>query len=171
MGMWKPVTCSITNTTGTRDIYLVFTGGTGELFELLNFRFSQYSTPYFYSLATGYSSGSGVTKKTNCSEGGKKVSNIDPGDWIAFNSIAMDNAFLVTTRVASSTSGNTIEIRTDSNTGTLIGTITVQNTGGTTSWVNHPTGISATTGTHDLYFVFNGTGSNMFDLNWITLEY
>lgn len=97
-----------------------------------------------------------------CSEGGMDVTEIDNGDWIRLRGVdfgtAGANSF--TASVASSSGGGSIELRLDSDTGTLIGTCDVPNTGGDQSWQTVTCDVSGATGVKDLYLKFTGGGFN-----------
>ena len=71
-----------------------------------------------------------------------------------------------TARVASATSGGTIELRLDSATGTLVGTCAVAGTGGWQTWTTVSCPVSGATGTHDLYLRFTGGSGYLFNVNW-----
>ena len=66
-----------------------------------------------------------------CSEGGMDVTSINNGDYIKVKSVDFGTgAVSFDARVASASSGGSIELRLDSATGTLVGTCAVQGTGG-----------------------------------------
>jgi arabinoxylan arabinofuranohydrolase len=68
---------------------------------------------------------------------------------------------------ASALAGGSIEIRTGSNTGTLVGTCDIGATGGLTTWKTFECDISGCAGVKDyLYLVFKGTGTDQFRLRW-----
>jgi len=68
---------------------------------------------------------------------------------------------------ASASAGGSIEIRTGSNTGTLVGTCSIGATGGLTTWKTFECDISSCTGVKDyLYLVFKSTGTDQFRLRW-----
>jgi arabinoxylan arabinofuranohydrolase len=68
---------------------------------------------------------------------------------------------------ASASAGGSIEIRTGSQTGTLVGTCNIGATGGLTTWKTIECDISNCTGVKDyLYLVFKGTGTDQFRLRW-----
>ncbi|PXV95643.1 alpha-L-arabinofuranosidase [Lachnotalea glycerini] len=101
-----------------------------------------------------------------CSASGGPVSNQDVtsihnGDWIAVGNadFGSDGAKTVKANVAS-TVGGKIEIRLDSVTGSLVGTLDVPSTGGTQTWKEIETTVSNATGVHNVFFVFTGNGSN-----------
>ncbi|WP_082096668.1 glycoside hydrolase family 43 protein [Paenibacillus wulumuqiensis] len=94
------------------------------------------------------------------------VTNINNGDWIAVGKADMGwsgaRAFKAT--VASNT-GGTIEVRLDSATGPLVGTLQVPSTGGMQNWREVQTTIRNATGVHNLYLVFTGGSGNLFNLD------
>lgn len=109
---------------------------------------------------------SGITTQ-QCSEGGLRVDSISNGDYIKVKSVDFgDNAGSFAARVASATSGGTIELRLDSETGTLVGSCKVAGTGGLQSWVTDTCSISGATGIHDLFLKFTGGSGNLFTFNW-----
>jgi hypothetical protein len=104
-----------------------------------------------------------------CSEGGLNVAGVHNGDWCAYYNVDFGNgADEFQARVASSTSGGSIEIRLDSSTGTLIGTCAVTGTGGWQNWVTKTTAVTGISGVHDLYLVFTGGGGYLLNVNWFT---
>ncbi|MEQ9305204.1 MAG: carbohydrate-binding protein, partial [Marinoscillum sp.] len=97
---------------------------------------SGYSSPGFDAFsqieAEDYSGQSGIqTENTSDTGGGQNVGWIDDGDWLRFDDVDFDNgAESVDVRVASSSSGGTVEFRLGSTSGTLLGTAVVPVTGG-----------------------------------------
>jgi hypothetical protein len=71
---------------------------------------------------------------------------------------------------ASPYSGGTIEIRLDSQTGTLLGSLKVSGTNNWHNYVTFETPISPVSGSRDLYLVFKGGSGYMFNLNWFKFE-
>ncbi len=108
-----------------------------------------------------------------CSATGGPVSNMDVtginnGDWVAVGNadFGTEGAETFKANVAS-TVGGKIEIRLDSATGTLVGTLNVGATGGAQTWKEVETTISKVTGVHNVYLVFTGTGtSNLFNVDY-----
>ncbi|MGW4666764.1 carbohydrate-binding protein [Streptosporangium sandarakinum] len=116
------------------------------------------------------SSGVNLIGKTQA-EGGKTVGDINNGDWIAFDPYQLSNATSFTARVSSGGAGGTLQFRTGSPTGPVIGSATVPVTG---SWETFTTvGGSITgapAGTTSLYLTFAGsTTAALFDLDSFTL--
>jgi glucosylceramidase len=126
------------------------------------------------TVASSYSGQSGITTET-CSEGGQDVTSIQAGDYIYFSNMDFGASGIqcFEARVASYGNGGFIELRLDSQTGTLIGTCEIlPPTGDWQNWTNKACNVnSSATGTHTLYLVFTGgVGdrhiSNLFNLNW-----
>lgn len=102
-----------------------------------------------------------------CSEGGANVGYIENGDSILYKKIDFAKGFpYFEARVASATSGGNMELRLDSATGTLIGTLTVPSTGGWQNWESKTCAVKGATGIHDLYLVFTGGAGYLFNINW-----
>lgn len=108
------------------------------------------------------------TEKCSDTDGGMDVTSIHNGDTIKVNGVNFGSgATSFDARVASSTSGGSIELRLDSQTGTLIGTCAVQGTGGAQTWATKSCSVKDATGIHDLYFNFVGSGTGtLFNFNW-----
>ncbi|HET6859176.1 MAG TPA: PQQ-dependent sugar dehydrogenase, partial [Streptomyces sp.] len=104
-------------------------------------------------------------------EGGSTVGFTDNGDWISFTPYALANADRLTARVSSGGAGGTLEVRAGSATGTLLGSVAVQPTGGWETFTDVSTALSgAPAGTTQLFLVFKGpTGQgNLFDVDAFT---
>ncbi|WP_438434990.1 carbohydrate-binding protein [Gorillibacterium sp. sgz500922] len=114
----------------------------------------------------------GIATEASQAAGGpfnnRDVTNINNGDWVAVGNVDFGSGGAQTFKanVASATGGN-IEIRLDSATGPLVGTLAVGSTGGTQSWKELETTVSGATGVHRVFFVFTGSGSgNLFNLDY-----
>lgn len=106
----------------------------------------------------------------NCSEGGSDVAYIENGDYIGFKDIDLTNATDIDFRIGSNGATAALEVRLDSPSGKLIGKMNVKGTGGWQTWNTQNCAIEATTGKHDLYFVFTGGGGYLFNVNWWQLN-
>jgi glucose/arabinose dehydrogenase/PKD repeat protein len=121
--------------------------------------------------AEHYKTASGVSRITKASaEGGQTVGDVNNGDWIQFDPYRLTNATSFTARVSSAGSGGTLQIRTGSPTGTVIGSATVAPTGSWDTFVTVTGAISgAPAGTTSLYLTFAGTGTGaLYDLDSFT---
>lgn len=102
-----------------------------------------------------------------CSTGGMNLAYIDNGDWVMVEGVDFGSAGAgrFSASVASNKTGGTIEIRLGSATGTLIGTLQVPNTGGFQTWQTVNTSVNQTTGVHNVYLVFKGSGASLFNVD------
>jgi glucuronoarabinoxylan endo-1,4-beta-xylanase len=106
-----------------------------------------------------------------CSEGGANVGYIENGDSICYKKIDFGKGFpYFEARVASATAGGNMELRLDSTTGTLIGTLSIASTGGWQNWVSRTGAVKGATGVHDLYMVFTGGAGYLFNINWFQFK-
>ncbi|MBN1605534.1 MAG: family 43 glycosylhydrolase [Polyangiaceae bacterium] len=122
--------------------------------------------PYAQTEAETIAFSKGLKTET-CGEGGMDVTAIENGDYIKVKGVDFrSGATSFTARVASQNSGGKIEIRLDSQTGTLVGTCTVEGTGGAQTWATVSCDISGATEVHDVYFVFTGGSGSLFNFNW-----
>lgn len=106
----------------------------------------------------------------NCSEGGSDVAYIEDGDYIGFKSIDLTGVKSIDFRIGSNGAAASIEVRTDSPGGKLIGTLDVSSTGGWQKWATQNCPVESVSGTHDLYFVFKGGEGYLFNINWWKLN-
>jgi hypothetical protein len=122
--------------------------------------------PYIRNEAETICWSSGIETE-KCSEGGMNVGFIENGDYIKVKGVNFGSgAASFEARVASASNGGNIEIRLDSPTGKLVGTCAVTETGGWQTWTTKSCQISGADGIHDLYFVFKGGSSYLFNMDW-----
>ncbi|MFG2497666.1 PQQ-dependent sugar dehydrogenase [Streptomyces sp. NPDC048441] len=102
--------------------------------------------------------------------GGKTVGDINNGDWISFKPYILGNATKLTARVASAGAGGTLEVRSGSATGQLLGKAKVAPTGGWETYADVSATLSkAPTKTTTLFLVFKGTGTGaLYDVDDFT---
>ncbi|MET7394810.1 carbohydrate-binding protein [Dactylosporangium sp. NPDC005572] len=170
-GSWDTfvnVTGAIANaptTAGT--LYLVFTGGSGALYDVDSFTLTTGTVqpPTGRVEAESFTSQSGVQVVADgAAHGGNRVGYIDGGDWAGYSGVNVSGKTGFTARVASGGTGGTIQIRSGSQTGPLLGSVAVGNTGGYGTFVDVSTTITAGSGALFLVFVGTGTGG-LFDVD------
>lgn len=99
--------------------------------------------------------------------GGINVTDIQNGDYLKIKGVDFaKGAIGFEARVASATSGGSIEIRLDSETGKLVGTLAVPGTGGWQTWTTKSCQVQGAEGVHDLYLKFTGGSGNLFNFDW-----
>jgi glucose/arabinose dehydrogenase len=114
------------------------------------------------------SSGINTFAKTPA-EGGRTVGDIHNGDWIAFDPYAVGNATAVSVRASSNGVGGTLQFRSGSPTGTLIGTVTIPVTGGWEVFTTVNATLTAPpSATAPLYLVFAGGAGALYDVDSFT---
>jgi len=103
-----------------------------------------------------------------CAEGGMQVCAINNGDYIKVKNVDFGEAGAAafSARVSSNTNGGVIELRLDSLTGPIIGTLAVPYTGGWDVWATKSTVVTGATGVHDLYLIFRGQEEELFKFNF-----
>ena len=122
--------------------------------------------PYVQTEAETIAWAKGLKTET-CSEGGMDVTNIESGDYLKVKGVDFGSgAASFDARVASAGSGGNLELRLDSQTGTLLGVCAVTSTGGAQTWTTKSCAISGASGVHDLFFVFTGGTGSLFNFNW-----
>jgi hypothetical protein len=114
---------------------------------------------------------SGVeTAKTNGV--GVYVTDISNGDYIKVRNVdfTAKGAAKFMASVAGATAGGAIELRLDSETGPLIGTLKVQATGALDRWQTQSCFVKKPKGVHDLYLKFTGGEGSLFNVDYWKFE-
>nr|WP_145402876.1 carbohydrate-binding protein [Paenibacillus xylanexedens] len=104
------------------------------------------------------------TEKSNAPGGpinNQQVTQIHNGDWVAVSKADFGSSGAQTFKahVASASGGGKIEIRLDSVSGPLAGTLNVPTTGGSQNWLEVETAVTGATGVRNVFLVFTGSGS------------
>ena len=94
------------------------------------------------------------------------LSNIEDGDWVRLRGVDFgEGAESFSARVASAAQGGSIELHLEAPDGTLVGTCAVEATGDWQTWADTSCAVDGATGVHDLYLVFTGGDSYLFNVN------
>ncbi|MFC5823273.1 carbohydrate-binding protein [Nonomuraea insulae] len=148
---------------GPYDVYAVGSG---------TFSFSSASTAAGSNVtvqAESFSSQSGV-QAVNASGaiGGQRLGYIAAGDWAGYSSVNVGGGISLQARVSSGGSGGTLQVRTGSQTGPIIGSVAVPATGGWDTYTNVTANLTGVpSGTANVYLTFVGSG-NLFDIDELT---
>ncbi|GAA3513018.1 hypothetical protein GCM10022393_28550 [Aquimarina addita] len=94
------------------------------------------------------------------------VGFITNNDYLSFNDVDLTGISSFNARVSCKLIGGTIEVRLGSTTGTLIGEAFVENTGGNLVYETVSGDLDSVTGVNDIYFVFTGGNSWLFNIDW-----
>ncbi|MEU6646352.1 ThuA domain-containing protein [Saccharomonospora sp. NPDC046836] len=102
-------------------------------------------------------------------EGGRRIGDIDDGDWIAFNPVNFTGVDAVSLRVSAPDGrGGAVELRSGSVDGPLVANVPVPSTGGWDNYVSLPeVPVTDPGGSNELFLVFRGAMSSPFDLDSI----
>ena len=154
--IYQEQAADLTGATGIHDDHVVFRGGSGiGSFDWFEFR------PVVGLQAEAAAATSGISLN------GSTIGSCDNGDWVRFNGVSLDGGYaLVQTGMAvpSSHAGQRVEIRLDSVTGPLVGTLVTTSTGGWGTYAEQYTQVTGAVGTHDIFIVFRGmSGIGSFD--------
>ncbi|MGJ8653632.1 MAG: carbohydrate-binding protein [Opitutaceae bacterium] len=106
--------------------------------------------------------------------GGFNLSNSHTGDWARYDDIPLPTGAVFRARVATyGAEIGQLEVRLGSTTGTVIGTMIINDTGGAQTWGSQDINLSGyTPGVHDLYLVWapvSGETGVAFNLNWFDI--
>lgn len=152
---------SVANTSST--LYLTFAGGSGALFDVDSFVLGNGVE------AESWTSQSGTVKIAKpAASGGFTVGDVHNGDWTAYSGINTNGAYRFSARVSSGGVGGTIQVRSGSPTGTLLGSVSVPVTGGWETFTNVTTALTANA-SGALYLVYVGGSGALFDVDTFTL--
>ncbi|WP_248958691.1 carbohydrate-binding protein [Sphaerisporangium perillae] len=157
---------------GTTTLYLVFKGvtGQGNLFDLDAYTID--TTTGGTSTTTegeAYTSQSGLQPAAHAgASGGTTLGFIDNGDWAGYSQVNTQGAQTFSARVSSGGPGGTIQIRSGSQTGTLLGSVNVANTG---NWDTFTTVSATLTGSASgsLFLTFIGGSGSLLDVDTFTI--
>jgi PKD repeat protein/type 1 glutamine amidotransferase len=133
-----------------------------------------------YFTATGRVAGApaggtaGVQRETTSDpQGGfQNIAFIENGDWWSFAPTNLTGIQSARLRAASASTGGTVEVRTGSATGPLLGSVTVPGTGGWQTYTDLAIPLAASTTTGPLFFVAKAAastpaGTALFNVNWV----
>lgn len=90
---------------------------------------------------------------------------INNSDYLKVRSVDFANGAKMFEATAASVAGGKIEIRLDAKDGQLIGVCDITNTGGADNWKIFPAKVNKVKGVHDLYFMFIGNESELFNFD------
>lgn len=93
------------------------------------------------------------------------VKDIDNGDWTALSSVAFGEAGTssISVKVKALQAGGSIDLRTGSETGPVVGSIPVDAPVG--QWAELTADLEGLEGTHDLFFTYKGGSGDLFELD------
>ncbi|WP_210589100.1 carbohydrate-binding protein [Streptomyces sp. GESEQ-35] len=174
-GGWETYTDVTANLTGApsgaTQLYLVFRGptGNGNLFDVDAFTFTTADTAGTTHEGESYTSGSGVQVAAHAAaSGGNTLGYIENGDWAGYSSVSTAGATSFSAKVSSAGAGGTIEVRSGSATGTLLGSVSVPVTGGWETFTTVNTALTAAA-SGPLFLRFTGGAGSLFDIDTFTL--
>ncbi|WP_405057577.1 carbohydrate-binding protein [Kribbella sp. NBC_01505] len=156
---------------GTTTLFLVFKGATGQgnLYDLDAFTLNTSSSGGTTTEGEAFTSQSGVQVAAHgAASGGATVGFIENGDWAGYSGVSTAGMHGFTARVSSGGVGGTLQIRANSATGTLLGSVAVPVTGG---WENFQT-VSTTlnaAASGPLFLSFVGGAGNLYDVDTFTV--
>ncbi|WP_328322127.1 carbohydrate-binding protein [Kribbella sp. NBC_00382] len=157
---------------GTTNLFFVFKGATGQgnLFDLDAFTFATSGSTGTTAEGEAFTSQSGVQVAAhNGANGGQTLGFIDNGDWAGYSQVSTAGKTSFSARISSGGPGGTLQVRSGSQTGTLLGSVAVPATGG---WENFQTVSTALTGnvTGPLFLSFTGGSGSLFDVDTFTIS-
>ena len=173
--VWKTVYSPTRQTGGCHDVYVVCTGGGGDLLRLEWLCF--YAEPPV-TLAASYSTVYSAVPNTMTPEtGNEKVTalgHIPDNTYTSYDNVDLTGKENFYARVSTLGLGGRIDIRIDSPTGTLLGSSVVPNTPGWGKWKTVSCKLGNTVGIHQLYLLYYGQIAgdprSTFDFEWFAFD-
>jgi hypothetical protein len=141
---------TISGATGLHDVYIVAQGGVG----VANIDWFK-----FHRNALGVTEAKTYEGQNGTLPIGTAVGSLDTGDWLQYNNIDFGGGvsnFVANIAVDNTYVGRQIQIRLDSLTGTLVGTLITSGTGGWGNFTDQSAAVNGATGTHDVYLLIQG---------------
>ncbi|WP_405386786.1 ThuA domain-containing protein [Streptomyces sp. NBC_01102] len=122
--------------------------------------------------ATGGAHGGAVAAGRTNASGGRTLTEIEDGDWIAFDPVHLGNVDSVMVGAIACGIGGTIDFRAGSPTGRLLGSVSVAGTGSRGAIVSPTTALEDPGAGVRLYVVFTNAGwsserSDLFTVDWL----
>ncbi|MFC9273408.1 ThuA domain-containing protein [Streptomyces zhihengii] len=122
--------------------------------------------------STGGAGGGTVVASRADASGGKRLTEIEHGDWMALDPVSLKGISSVTVGAASGGLGGTVEFRAGSPTGALLGSVRIPPTGGWGDLVSPTTALTDPGGTFPLYAVFTNPewsdgAPDLFAVDWL----
>ncbi len=167
---------------GIQDLYLKFTGGAGDLFNLRKFRFQRLAPDYkaanllpawekpvlqrMMKSAGAFTSESHPADPNKVRSDAGLISYISNGTWAAYEAydFGSDTNFF-SILGSSAVAGGSLQIVLDDPDGTIIGTVAIFDTGGWGNYREFTTNLTqSVSGVRKLYFKFAGGGGSLFNL-------
>ncbi|MFD1046556.1 carbohydrate-binding protein, partial [Kibdelosporangium lantanae] len=159
--------------TATTSLFLVFKGvtGQGNLFDVDSFTINTNSGGTTRSAeGEAFTSTGGVQAAAHTgASGGQTAGFIENGDWVGYSQVSTVGAKGFTARISSAGAGGTLTVRSGSQTGPVLGSVTVPVTGGWETFQNVSVALSS--GSGPLFLSFSGGSGFLFDVDNFTLQF
>jgi hypothetical protein len=160
--------------TGTTQLFLVFKGvtGQGNIFDLDAFTLNPGTSGTSRTVeGESWSSTGGVQSAAHAgASGGATAGFIETGDWAGYSQVNTSGAKGFSARISSAGAGGTITIRSGSQTGTVLGTVTVPVTGGWETFQDITTTLTGNV-SGPLFLSFTGGAGSLFDVDTVTVRF
>ncbi|QHY99858.1 Arabinoxylan arabinofuranohydrolase precursor [Streptomyces sp. S4.7] len=116
-----------------------------------------------------YTSGQGVQPADHApASGGRTLGYIENGDWAGYSQASLTGAKTFSAKVSSAGAGGTVQVRSGSATGPVLGTVAAPNTGGWETFRTVSTTLSGTP-TGPVFLSFTGGAGSLFDIDTFTI--
>jgi hypothetical protein len=174
-GSWSTFTnqkCAISGARGVHALYLVGSApASAYVANVDSFTFSSNRLSTSQIQAESYDSASNVQIQSGGT--GQIVGNIQNGSQMVYNNVDFgtgNTEFVANMSVWPSYAGNQLQLRLDSPTGTLIGTLTTVSTGNWSTYTTQRCPISGASGVHNLYIVASSSALYVANIDYFTFD-
>ncbi|HXH10130.1 MAG TPA: carbohydrate-binding protein [Alphaproteobacteria bacterium] len=178
---WTTLSTTLNSTTGSQLLYITFsnpTTGGGQMMLLDRLEFvpvepTVVASPMKIQAEKYTGKNSNLWVQQGQGEGGGDAIGMSHGAWASYGPLSLDGQSTLSLRVASGNKGGTIMVRTGSESGPVIGSLTVPNTGGWSRWSTYTATITPSRGKQDVYMTFanSATGAGqMMLVDWFELR-
>lgn len=155
---WRDFSCDVKNINGVHDLYLIFKGNSGYLF---NINFFYFSSPGIQNLRSAYGLIPAVRFNDQngvvCENDGNNIGYIINNSWVLYKNMDFGGGTEYLAFGASSIQeGGTLEIYLDDLSGPAAGICDVRVSGSWDTYKGLECWFQEISGIHDLYFVFHG---------------
>lgn len=124
-----------------------------------------------FGASTGNCTGtSGGQQGTQLERSDTAVGYIEGGDYLYFDAVDMSGMRVLKVNYAKGVDGGKVEVRIDSTTGKLLGTLTPASTGAWETWSTATVELAEASGAHSLYILATGSTAGIVNLDWIELS-
>lgn len=170
-GSWTTYTTAtipVTGASGIKNVYMVFKkASSGSVADINWFSYTTHTAIEAENFSTQH--GLSVAATSDSAGGGSKLGSSDNGDYAGYNNLNFgpSGVSAIEVRYATPNTNATLEFRSGSATGTLLGSALLPSTGSWSTYSTLSIPVTGATGVQNVYLVFKKPASgSVADVNW-----